>query len=776
MSTLARDAATAYAALGWSVVPIPPLAKGPTRDGWQTRVFAPDDFDMSGNVGLKLGVSDHLNGPLLIDVDCDCAEAIALAPTLLPSTTTFGRLGDGKVPPANSSKIDYRRAGPRRHWIYRCTDDPPHACNPKHVHCELRSQSRRGLATQTMAPGSVHPDTHEVISWVDVPTDADGRPSPTPLCASEIERLHRRLAIATLVARMWLPDGPLRGQRHDACLAFAGTLWHAGWTLEEARAVLLPAWSLDDEPTEGSHREQAIDDTWRDGDQNRWGMPSLRVLLDATHRNELNAFERLLADKATGTTDRGRGGLVVVSAATVQPGAPAHGVVTLPPLNDEGNAAALAAMYGDDLRHVEGVGWMRWDPASTRWVVGGTHDAAAPWSEAIDLSRRYAALADSLGGDAGDKLRQWSIASGMLRHLKATLQVLACNPAIARGVGELDANAWLLGTPTGVVDLCTGMQRAATREDLITRCTAVGFDADAPMPERFGRFLAETMSGSDELAAYLLRYLGHVLTGDTSEDVFAIWHGATAGNGKSTLLGVIQAILGDYACTLAPGLLIHSVGSQHPAGLMDLRGRRFAYTSETGEGQRWNEALIKQLTGGDNIRARPMYGHFVEFRASAKIVVATNSRPVVRESGGGFWRRVHLLPWLQSWIGREDRALDAQLERERPGILRWLVHACVEWQRTGLQPPLEVRAAGDDYRQSQDTLGTFLRECVTTVEDAWLGRPELFAAYRQWCETGGEHALGRQAFARTLQDRGWVMQTRNGARGYKGVRLLPGAI
>src|SRR3954447_23916111 len=87
------EIALRYIRRSWNPVPIPYRAKGPTVRGWQKRVIdetsAPRYFNGAAqNVGVVLGPTSKG----LTDVDLDCAEAIALAPYLLPKTdAVFGR-------------------------------------------------------------------------------------------------------------------------------------------------------------------------------------------------------------------------------------------------------------------------------------------------------------------------------------------------------------------------------------------------------------------------------------------------------------------------------------------------------------------------------------------------------------------------------------------------------------------------------------------------------------------------------------------------------------
>ena len=99
-------------------------------------------------------------------------------------------------------------------------------------------------------------------------------------------------------------------------------------------------------------------------------------------------------------------------------------------------------------------------------------------------------------------------------------------------------------------------------------------------------------------------------------------------NGKSTLINAVLATLGhDYAVTIDKDLLVSR--DEHPTGLTDLFGVRFAAASETDDGHRLSESLVKQLTGSDRIRARRMREDYWEFTPTHKIILSTNHKPIV---------------------------------------------------------------------------------------------------------------------------------------------------
>lgn len=660
--------------------------------------------------GDNIGIKLGEKSGGLVDVDLDNEHVRVLAPRFLPATLTFGRA-----------------SSPASHWIYIAPGTK--TWKPARTKIELRST---GL--QTVFPGSTH-ESGEPIEWhSDVP--------PLQIQGKELRACVARLALGGILHKLE-PDLQNARGMHDFMLAFAGGLKASGWPLDASLDLLGRAVGL-----HPAHREVAIRTTYeKDEDQAATGWPTVDEIVGPAHAR---ALRRLAEDPSLGFTK---------ATATVRAAS-----ISACPLNDDGNADRLIDRFGESIRYCEGVGWLRW--SGVRWEVGND-----PYGEAAVCARETTAEGEAVGGDTGKALAEWGRQSGNASKIKACLDIASHRPELRVEADDLDADPWLLNCETGTIDLRTGELRPHAREDLITKCCPVAYEPGAQAP-RFQQFLSEVMDGDGELVLYMLRFLGYALTGVVKEHVFGLWYGKKGRNGKGTLFRILAQVLGDYATTMAPDLLIRQPGSQHPTGLMDLRGARLVVTNEVAEGRGWNESLVKQLTGGDRVKARLMAKDFVEFDPVHTIIVAANTRPLVREQGPAFWSRVALLPWEVSFLGREDRDLNDKLAAELPGILYLLVAGCLTWQRDGLAPPAKVCTAGEEYKESQDTLGAFVTEKLKPAGSDTLPRATVYALYKAWAENGGEpYIMSARVLYRQLEERGWSSTKVNGTRSYRGWAL-----
>ena len=205
-------------------------------------------------------------------------------------------------------------------------------------------------------------------------------------------------------------------------------------------------------------------------------------------------------------------------------------------------------------------------------------------------------------------------------------------------------------------------------------------------------------------------------------------------------------------------------GQTIPNDVAALRGARLVAAVEVEAGRRLAEVLVKEMTGGDTISARFMRAEWFEFKPEFKIFLATNHKPVIRGTDHAIWRRIHLVPFnVQVPDDEQDKELADKLKAELPGILNWALDGCILWQDAGLNPPEEVQAATQEYREEMDVLGDWLAECCIVAPGASALAKDLYSSYSKWAEDNGEKKpTTRKAFASSLKERQFERKTGKG--------------
>jgi putative DNA primase/helicase len=437
-------------------------------------------------------------------------------------------------------------------------------------------------------------------------------------------------------------------------------------------------------------------------------------------------------------------------------------------LTDLGNAERFIARHGEDVCYCyQWRKWLVWTGA--RWErdeAGRVHRLAKETVRSI-----YREASDEEDEDRRKALAKHARASESESRIRAMVELAKSErPA---SPDQFDADPWLLNTSYGTLDLRAGELREHRREDLITKLAPVEYDpqTEAPTWEAF----LERVLPSEELREFVQRAVGYSATGNTSEQCMFIHHGPGA-NGKSTFQETVSAALGDYAMrTPTETLLVKRAGGV-PNDVARLKGARFVTASETEEGRRLAESLVKDLTGQDTISARFMWAEWFDFKPTHALHLSTNHKPEIRGTDSAIWRRIRLIPWAVTIPPAEqDRELPEKLRAELPGVLAWIVRGCLEWQREGLRAPEEVRQATRAYRAEMDVLAAFLADCSVRDEDETAFAGELWGAWKRWCEETGEQFGTQKRFGGRLAERGFLnhRDSKTGRKVWSGLSLRP---
>jgi putative DNA primase/helicase len=462
------------------------------------------------------------------------------------------------------------------------------------------------------------------------------------------------------------------------------------------------------------------------------------------------------------------------------------------PYSDLGNARRLIARHGGDLLQVKGMGWHAW--SGKHWdVSGGESEAKRRAQHTADAMSFEAKALEEAGPREGEKLedfdarvgrhRKWGVASGNSAKTKAMLEQASVH--MERDHEGLNTDPFIFNCQNGTLVFEEPRKgadgemmfpislREQRRSDYITWLAPVTYDPNAKSP-LFDRFIERVLPDA-ELRNFVKRYCGYCLTGDTGEQVMALFWGRGA-NGKSTLVNVLLSIFGAYGTTLPFSSLKHDDnkrGSEATPDLVKLPGRRLVCASEPEQGTKLSEGLIKTLTGGDTMNVRQLNQPFIEFTPVFKLILSFNNKPAVRGQDEGIWRRLLMVPFgIVIPKSERDPDLNKKLLAEKSGILNWMLEGYQEWRDIGLKVPDSVMEATKAYRDETDPLGGFLEAAVMKTPGRSLGAATFYRCYQLWSKENGVDALSQTAFGRSLPDRGYIKsKDSRGSIVYLGVSL-----
>ena len=152
--------------------------------------------------------------------------------------------------------------------------------------------------------------------------------------------------------------------------------------------------------------------------------------------------------------------------------------------------------------------------------------------------------AAAAGDDERKALGQYALKVEADLKQKAFISMARSEPGIPVLPEYLDRDPWRFNVMNGTLDLRTGKLHPHRREDLITKLALVEYDPDAECPT-WWKFLKRIFQDNFRLIEYVQKAVGYAMTGDTREQKIFMPYG-TGANGKSTMLEVFLALLGDY--------------------------------------------------------------------------------------------------------------------------------------------------------------------------------------------------------------------------------------
>jgi putative DNA primase/helicase len=215
---------------------------------------------------------------------------------------------------------------------------------------------------------------------------------------------------------------------------------------------------------------------------------------------------------------------------------------------------------------------------------------------------------------------------------------------------------------------------------------------------------------------------------------------------------------------------VASDGNNHPTDLAMLRGARMVMVSETEEGRAWAESRIKLLTGGDKIRARFMRQDFFEYMPQFKLNFIGNHKPVLKNVDDAAKRRINMVPFLFK-PPNVDFKLQEKLQQEGPGILRWMIEGCLDWQKNGLiRPPVVINATAE-YFAGEDTLSTWIKDCCKSIGYGGTESSVLFANWQKWALKAGEDPGSQKRFSQALEGKGYAKDPKARHATFNGIAL-----
>lgn len=441
-----------------------------------------------------------------------------------------------------------------------------------------------------------------------------------------------------------------------------------------------------------------------------------------------------------------------------------------------GSAIRLRDRYHGELRHVDSVGWHKYNGMTWELDEAGADRCV---QSVISLVLREAKHHEDDDPQRSDQLLNWYKNSQSASQLDGVRRQARSLEGLNASAMDFDRDPNLLNVRNGVLDLVSCDFRDRRREDLFTKIAPVEYqpDAECPLWEAF----IEKIIPDGQTRWYVQKALGYSLTGEmgVKRSVFLLYgHGD---NGKSMMLETLyELVFGgaggengrSYATLPHPSLIVMKNGEQHDTVRASLRGARFGLSSDVvTKSSRLNEEEIKRIAGGDSLPARFMKKDLFYFKPQIKLWIASNFKPGV-SADVSMRSRVAFIPFTYQFTKDEIRDGDevrAEFRAEASGILNWMLEGLRGFRTEGLQPSSLMESEAEEYFSVNDYVGQFLEahcEPVPVSGEDGVSLSDLWKKYTLWAKENGATEYSRRPFLNIMDSKTEVQKvSRTGRAG-----------
>jgi|688.fasta_scaffold07965_18 P4 family phage/plasmid primase-like protien len=342
---------------------------------------------------------------------------------------------------------------------------------------------------------------------------------------------------------------------------------------------------------------------------------------------------------------------------------------------------------------------------------------------------------------------------------------------------NLDTNMKLIGFNNGIYDLNSMTFRDGRPEDYVSLSTQIDYpdfeynDEEETIIE-INNFFKQIFPNSDTLR-YTLKLFASFLDGNNPNEEFYVFTGG-GGNGKSKLIELFNNVMGDYVGTVSVALITNKRGSSSAASpeLHQLIGKRFAVFQEPTGKEEVNIGLLKEMTGGDRMNMRPLFGDSISVKLQAKYALLCNVLPKIDANDDGTWRRMRVVPFKSKFVDnpsgpyefKRDNYLSDKMKNWKNGFILILMKYYAEYINDGglgqiqydengdiikdengkhlLKLPFEVSNATFEYKKDSDIYSQFKDDRIVKADSGLLKLSEAYDAFTVWYNN---NALGNKA-------------------------------
>lgn len=426
-------------------------------------------------------------------------------------------------------------------------------------------------------------------------------------------------------------------------------------------------------------------------------------------------------------------------------------------INDRSLSRLFGERYRDRLRWVKETRcWYCYD--GTRWAdgtSGGNELAEGMMKEFVgDLC-----IAAATCSDPDQRVVSMKAVAKYNDSTKRRNLLRDSHNELSTSIKEFDTDLKLINCRNVTVELGAVIKtHPHTPKDMLTKVAGCDYDKDAGHGQ-WDKFLSETFKGREKVIPFFQERMGLALAGDTSRDCFYLAIGQTR-TGKSTTVNTIKNVFGEYKTTADAATFTESSRRAQNASpdYACLRGARLVDVPELAEGMILDIALVKRITGGDELTARALRQDPITFTPICTLIMPTNFKPRMKDETLFTSKRVVILPFYNTrGENEQDYGLEQRMCEPKfaSSVLNWIIEGYQRAVTIGSKVPDICEELANDYSRDEDIIGAFIEDECTEVDGIMTDGSSIYSRYRTWSIDNGYQPASANNFYKRLVRRGY---------------------
>lgn len=300
--------------------------------------------------------------------------------------------------------------------------------------------------------------------------------------------------------------------------------------------------------------------------------------------------------------------------------------------------------------------------------------------------------------------------------------------------------------------------------------------AECPTWDAAVRKVFKSCLEPEDVIRHFEEVFGYIIQATRHQALWVMLKGP-GGNGKSFLLAVVSAIMGQQ--TVA-GASINEIAAGVSSHFTDsLQGKLMLLDDDLKAGTLLPDDWLKKLSEAKLISANPKFGRAYNFTARSVPVILTNHWPSTTDLSEGLRRRAMIFESAHILTDEEKDPRDFAriIDHELPGVLNRLIAGFQRFLRRGqrFDIPWECQKSLGTWLASSNPTSLFASTILEQTADrgANIGASKVYDAYLNWVRFYEHNVrpLGRNKFYEALRGMGYTTRNHGGVWVVSGVRL-----